>query len=660
MVKVGSSRSLEFTEFETAELTSAKGKLRQLEFALGTFVHGQNECFCIQIRDIAHFNHAKKQVANGIQVQKVLANLHNLRQNDLSLVEKLHAALTSLLVLPWVNVNKSRAIACYLSSDGDKPVIHDVNFGFSTDDLQRIKHLDCYERDGLGYIHDALKDAYWFVLKIAGDKNLGYIVLPGRPTLLDCSDNYAQFRLLLCTLAMLVRDHQTNSRIARLSKAIEQSPAGVVMTNADGTIQYVNQAVLTMTGYSYEEIIGQNPRILKSGLTSDSQYENLWQTIKAGKIWRGEIQNRRKDGHTYWEHMLIAPVEDIGIYREETNFIAVKENVDQRKLDEQRLLHMATHDPLTDLANRHLIFERLVSVLASTKLGDHGVALLLLDLDHFNLVNDQQGHLVGDELLKQLAKRLQTGDWLADTIGRQSGDEFVMVLPKIKSVEEVQKTVDSILHVVTQPYEIGDFTTQLHCSIGIAMCQCGETSAEDLYRKADIAMHQAKKVRGNSSRIFTQDMDDYLNTRIWFRSAIKQAQAENELVLYYQPQLSMKTGHLIGAEALLRWFHPDKGSISPGEFIPIAEESGSVRDIGEWVINTVCRQLQNWLADGITPPRIAINLSASHLADQRLPAKILSCLQAYDVPPELLEVELTESAIMQSPELSIRVFNANQ
>jgi len=645
-----------FTPFQLGMLKTGRGECTRIEFSVGCWHTESSAASCLIIRDLSVRRALETQIKSTLSVQSAVSHLNTLREQNLPLADKLSHIADALQELPCLVSDSLSGIGLIIRDDRDYLISHVCGPAVSDDDKQGAFAQVLHESHGVFYFHDQYNNRFGFALKAAGAEPLGFLLLNEKPGLLQTVELTSQLRLLLCTIALMVREHLARGQISRLSTAIEQSPAGVVITDSDGSIEYANRAVSAMTGYSKSELLGQNPRVLKSGLVAEEVYSTLWSTICQGKIWQGEIRNRRKDGVIYWESMLIAPVEAPDESRQ--NFIAIKENIDQRKQAEQQLVKLATHDSLTGLPNRTLLNDRLEQALADTRRYGEGFTLLLIDLDDFSLINNQHGHQTGDELLKIIAARLSAGQRKSDTVGRQGGDEFLMILPRLSSPKAIKTVVKSIISRMKKTCTLWNAQLAVSCSIGIATCEKDDVSASEIYRRADLAMYEAKKTKGHSSRFFDESLGNRLDQRIWFREAISQAAGNGELALHYQPQIDLITGKVSGAEALLRWTHPAKGPVSPAEFIPLAEEFGIITDLGDWVIEEVCRQLRQWLDSDRQPPRIAINLSARQLLGDGLLNSLQTAVQQNDIPAGLLEAEITESEIMQYPEHAAEVLRS--
>lgn len=440
------------------------------------------------------------------------------------------------------------------------------------------------------------------------------------------------------------RKRQENT-LRKLSQVVEQSPTAVILTDPQGNIEYANPKFTQITGYSLTEVHGKNPRLLKSGETSTEEYRDLWTTITAGKEWHGEFHNRRKDGSLFWEHASISPV------RNETgdisHFLAIKEDITDRKHYEEQLQHLATHDDLTGLANRALLQDRLEQSILFAKRSGRLVAALLLDLDRFKIINDSLGHSFGDKLLQIAADRLRDSVRGADTVARLGGDEFVILLAEVANEEDVGKVAKKILDRLTAPFQIADREITVTASLGISIYPQDGEDEETLIRNADIAMYQAKE-EGNSFRLYAPEMNIVVHEAMEMETDLRRALDRGELLLHYQPKIDLDSGKITGAEALVRWQHPVRGMIAPGMFIPLAEETGLILPIGEWVLENICLQIKNWQTQGFPIVPIAANLSARQFRNDELVATIQRILQDTGLPPHLLELELTESMIMRN------------
>ena len=458
-------------------------------------------------------------------------------------------------------------------------------------------------------------------------------------------------------LVMLSRDITARTRdqatLRKLSQAVEQSASTIVITDLEARIEYANQAFTRATGYSLEEAFGCNPKLLHSGKTPQATYEDMWQHLTRGEVWRGEFVNRRKDGSEYTESVLISPVFDEA--GTPTHYLAIKEDITQRKLDEQRIERLAHFDALTDLPNRKLFASRCEQALSLSERSHQPLAVLYLDLDHFKHINDSLGYRVGDAFLVQVAQRLKSVLREEDTLSRQGGDEFVLVLP-YTDAKGAAHVAERLKVLLASPCQVEEHGLVVTTSIGIAVFPEDGRDFESLSQRADMAMHRAKQEGRNGYRFFTSEMQRQSARILQLESALRQALTNRELHLCFQPQVSIDGQRLVGAEALLRWNHPQLGGISPAEFIPIAEGSGLILPIGEWVLRSAVRQMKAWLDQGYPPEMtIAVNLSLAQFRHPGLVELVVDVLEESGLPAHCLELELTESVAMHDPAAAIAV-----
>jgi len=438
--------------------------------------------------------------------------------------------------------------------------------------------------------------------------------------------------------------------------ALEAAANAIVITDFHGTIMWVNRAFTTMTGYSKEEILGKNPRILKSGEQPESYYAELWSTISSGKVWKGEIVNRRKDGTTYAEEMTITSVslEDIG-NPTNTYFIAIKQDITQRKAAEKQVQFLAYYDALTGLPNRTLLQDRLTKALASARRRKDKVALLFLDLDGFKDINDSLGHSVGDLVLKEVAERLKKWAREQDTVARVGGDEFLVVLTAVKEVADAAVAAERLMNAIIAEFVVQGHSLGIRCSIGISIFAEHGRDGETLIKNADAAMYCAKESGRNNFRFFTKDMNAQAVERLTLENSLRLALGRGELFLVYQPQMDIATGRITGLEALLRWQHPELGLVPPDNFIRIAENSGLIMPIGEWVLRTACSQARKWQDEGLLAVPVAVNVSAVQFRQAGFCELIRRVLHETGLAPQYLELELTESLLLSNADVMFSV-----
>jgi diguanylate cyclase (GGDEF)-like protein/PAS domain S-box-containing protein len=572
-------------------------------------------------------------------------------------------------------------------------------------------------------------------------------------------------------------------RLKLQSAALEAAANAIVITDYEGKIVWVNRAFTAMTGYGAEEVLGKSPRILKSGIHPEHYYAELWSTISSGKIWQGEIVNRRKDGTTYSEEMTITPLRQNSGLMTDTYFIAIKQDITGRKraeeglyrahqmlhtiLDtipqrvfwkdqncnylgcnralaadaglcdpaeiigksdfdllwsenaelyraddklvmaqgsaklgfeeiqdrpdgtrawlrtsklplwdqegkvigvigtyedvtahkvaEERVRFLAYYDALTGLPNRTLLQDRLAKALANARRQEHKLAIMFLDLDRFKDINDSLGHTAGDLLLQGVAERLKAWAREQDTIARLGGDEFLIMLTHVKDVPDVAVAAARLMDVMTAEFVVRGRSLNVSCSIGISIFPEHGADGEILVKNADIAMYDAKDSGRNNFRFFTGEMNAQAVERMTLENSLRLALPKEELFLEYQPQMDIATGKITGVEALLRWKHPELGLVPPNKFIRIAENSGLIAPIGEWVLRTACSQLRQWQQEGLPAMRIAVNVSAIQFRQEDFCGLIRTVLRETGLAPQYLELELTESLLFANADMVISV-----
>ncbi len=436
-------------------------------------------------------------------------------------------------------------------------------------------------------------------------------------------------------------------QLRKLSLAIEQNPAAVVITDLQPAIEYVNPKFTEITGFEKHEVIGKNPLILKSSQTPRDIYKVLWKRLLAGDEWHGELLNKRKDGSVFWEWVSISPLRnDQG---DVTHFISVQEDITEKIKQERQLEYLATHDSLTGLGNRDLLHEYLTQAIVTARKLGRRIAVMILDLDRFKMINDSLGHAFGDNLLCQVAQRLSDLVRETDRVIRFGGDEFVILLDGIEHVKKIKNIATKVLSGVSDVYRIDAYEISLTASIGISLYPVDGLDSTTLIRNADVAMYQAKKQR-NHFLFYSSNMNKYMLETLELENALRQALRRKEFCLDYQPKFNIKTGLVDGCEALLRWRHPQRGLVSPAEFIPLAEETGLIVSIGTWALREACRQSLAWQSRGMPSITIAVNLPARQFHHGNLKEVTQQALTESGLDPHLIELELTESMVMENPQ----------
>lgn len=427
------------------------------------------------------------------------------------------------------------------------------------------------------------------------------------------------------------------------------SQEGMAVTDANADILKVNSAFTRITGYNSEEVLGRNPRILKSGRHDKTFYENMWNKIRSSGAWEGEIWNCRKNGEVFPQHLIITAVKDSA--GATSNYVAAFIDITLSKATADKIRNLAFYDSLTKLPNRRLLRDRLVHLQASLSRSGKEGALLFIDLDNFKNLNDTLGHDIGDLLLQQVAERLKLCIRKGDTVARLGGDEFLVMLEdlsenNIKAAAQAETIAQKIQDALNQPYQLATHSCQNTPSIGITLIQNHHQSVEELLKQADLAMYQSKKDGRNTIRFFDPKMKESLQQLVQLNDDLNQALATMQFVLYYQIQMD-DSNHPLGAEALIRWQHPKRGLISPEEFVPHAEETGLILTIGNWVLKTACQVLQAWGQFAHTRELIlAINVSAKQFQQADFVAYVKAQIEHFAINPERLKLELTESLLL--------------
>jgi len=423
---------------------------------------------------------------------------------------------------------------------------------------------------------------------------------------------------------------------------------GIMITDANNRIKTINPAFTRITGYEPKDVVGSNPEVLSSGRHDAAFYQQMWGQIEKHGFWSGEIWNRHKDGHVFPEWLSIAVIQDKKT-NEATEYVALFSDISQRKQDEEQIRHQANYDALTGLPNRSLFFDRLNQAAIASQRDDEILAMLFVDLDRFKSVNDSFGHITGDEILQGVAERLLICIRDSDTAARLGGDEFVVLLHDVNEVNDAAMVAEKIIEQLSSPFNVGMRDIYLGASIGITMYPEDTDDPEAMMRNADMAMYRAKEGGRNRYQFFTIGMQEQVRKRLELEQDLRTAIEQNQLQLYYQPIINSKSGEMTSVEALLRWTHPKHGSVPPDTFIPLAEDTGLIIPIGEWVLREACRQVRLWQDSGINIG-VSVNIS-SRQRDKEFNQWVLSSImKEYGVSSAWLTLEITEGLLMDDSE----------
>ncbi|WP_456405814.1 putative bifunctional diguanylate cyclase/phosphodiesterase [Thiolapillus sp.] len=440
------------------------------------------------------------------------------------------------------------------------------------------------------------------------------------------------------------------------SSVFQYSREGIMITDADGRILRVNQAFSEITGWEEKAAVGRNVDMLRSGRHDEEFYRTMQKTLEQTGVWQGEIWHRRRNGEVYPEWRNTSAVVDS--QGKVIQYVCIFTDITDKKLSEKHIHRLAHYDVLTNLPNRVLLHERLEQALLVARRHDRVVGVMFIDLDRFKLINDTLGHPLGDQLLKEMAHRLEECIRPGDTVARVGGDEFTVILEDMASSEDAGLIARKILASISRPVELGGHSTYTTASIGISLFPEDGMDVPALFKNADVAMYRTKQQGGNAYQYFEKEMHKNALKRLQLESGLRHAIDNDEFLIHYQPQVDMRDGRIIGVEALIRWQHSELGLIPPDHFISIAEETGLILSIGRWVIRTACAQFQSWLVQGIAPELISINLSGRQFQDQLLGDHIADIIGDEGLQSDQVEFELTETFLMENPERSISTLNA--
>jgi len=499
--------------------------------------------------------------------------------------------------------------------------------------------------------------ACWSIpIRAAGEKPVGTFALSSFERRSPSPFHRKMLEIGASIIGIVLERNRQADHIRLLNRAFDSSNEAIMITDAAGHIISINQAFTATTGYCAPEVLGRNPRLLSSGRHDHGFYRAMWQSIGQLGHWQGEIWNRRRNGEIYPQWINISTIHDDA--GQITHYLGVLTDITERKEAQAYIDFLSHHDALTGLPNRLLLKDRLGQAIAYADRHGGKVALLLLDIDNFKTVNDTLGHGMGDELLQAVATRLRQGLGKSATVSRQGGDEFLIVLPDAPDSPAIGRAMDGILERLHAPFSLRGQEMAVSASIGAAIYPDDGADFEALFSKADMAMYTAKEAGRNTGAFFDARMNADARTNLRLLNDLARALERRELVLHYQPQVDLSSGAIIGVEALIRWQHPEQGLLPPGQFIPLAEESGLIVPIGEWVLREACRQAAAWQGQGLPPLVMAVNLSALQFKRGSLILTVAEALAETGLAPEHLELELTESILIKDTENVLQTVQA--
>ncbi|MEX2642416.1 MAG: EAL domain-containing protein [Acetobacterales bacterium] len=457
-------------------------------------------------------------------------------------------------------------------------------------------------------------------------------------------ENGKPFRVI-GMLTDVTEQRENEERLKLQAAALQAAGTAVIVTDSNGAIEWVNPAYTRMSGFQPEQLRGRKPAIFEK-LFGNGDSGMLHELMASGRVWQSEHSDRRSDGQTYQVKQMVTPI--AGKNGEITHFVATLDDVTAQREAEQRIRRLAHFDELTALPNRTLFRERLASAIEHADRWQKPFALLLLDLDHFKDINDTLGHHIGDALLKQVASALNGCLRTPDTLARLGGDEFAVIIADLRDGDDAARLADRILASFAGAVTVEGNAIDVTPSIGITLYPSDTGTPDDLLRNADLAMYQAKADGRALYRFYDSDLQAAALDRAMLARDLRHAIGSDELYLRYQPKVDLASGRMIGAEALLRWRHPEQGEVPPARFVAVAEETGLIAELGGWTLRHVCAQLAHWKRQGLPPVPVAVNLSGVQLSQSGLAGFLRSTLEEHGVEPGLLEVEITETVLMKS------------
>ncbi|MCB2109249.1 MAG: diguanylate cyclase, partial [Rhodobacteraceae bacterium] len=495
-------------------------------------------------------------------------------------------------------------------------------------------------------VDDLIGRNFGFAFGPAGQTTEIELVVGGAPKFVEMNASAITWDsqdATLVTLDDVTARRTTETQLDLQAKAMASAANGIFITDERGVIQWANAAMEAISGYAPGELIGRTSALFRSGKHPRRFYRDMWTQLQKGEVWRGRTINRHQAGHLYTAEQVITPVCDAT--GRISQYVSIQEDISERLKAQDEIIRLAQYDTLTDLPNRHLFMERLGSATGRAKRSGEMLAVMIIDLDNFKIINTNLGHDAGDSLLVAAKERLMAQLRTTDTLARLGGDEFGVLLEGVRDATAASQTIRRIFECFAEPIVIGDHTMKAAASAGVAMYPKDHTEPAELMSQAELAMYQAKSQGRHTYCYFDSDAD--IRRRINLEKELHNAIAKRQLWLAYQPQVDLASGRVVGAEALIRWSHPERGLISPVDFIPLAESSDLILSIGEWIIAEICRQNQIWRATGLPKLQLGFNVSGVQFRRADLHAQVMAMLKDAGLDADAIDIEVTETVAME-------------
>ena len=528
--------------------------------------------------------------------------------------------------------------------------------GYSREELLHLSYEDCTPKRWHA-IETQIVENQLFKRGYTDEYEKEYVDRNGRvfPVSIKASLLYGEYGEIIGmwgTARDITERKQAENKLLLAARVFENSGEGIVITDRNRTVVSINSAFSKITGYGLEELYGQPLQFHAAGANDDSFLQTLWQAAETGGYWEGEIRYRHHDGNHRTVWLTLRQVKEAN--GTVANYIGHLTDISERRAWEEHFRYLSEHDYLTGLPNRTLFQDRLQQAILQSERSGEKLAVAFMDLDRFKNINDSLGHHIGDKLLHAVSERLKQCVRSSDTISRQGGDEFILLLTGLHRREDAIQIVEHIQTAVADVYLIDDYEFNITSSVGLSLFPDDGNDHDALIKNADAAMYQAKAAGRNSYHVFTDELKEKAVERVQIEAGLRRALENGELRLVYQPQIDIASGRIIGAETLLRWHHSELGIISPLRFIPVAEESGLIVPIGEWILHQACKQARQWQVDGFELT-IAVNISAVQFRHKSLEDTVNRALAYSSLPPQWLELELTEGLIMEGSDTIIGI-----